>query len=96
MNRYIDADHLKSWLLARWEEIDPKSENPFKMADIFNQIDYGELSINIVRCKECKWVKWNSRDNRYECFCHIPIFAVQADGYCNLGELKGKSDEDRY
>lgn len=42
----------------------------------------------LVRCKECKWSKWSEQDERYECHCHIPIFAVLPDGFCDKGEEK--------
>ena len=51
--KLIDAEHLKRWLTTRWLESDPTSDKPIKMADILNQIDYGEFSIDLVRCGEC-------------------------------------------
>lgn len=42
----------------------------------------------LIRCKDCAWVKWSERDKRYECHCHIPIFAVLPDGFCDKGEEK--------
>lgn len=87
MNRYIDADHLKRWLLARWEEIDPKSENPFKMVDIFNLIDYGELSIDIVRCKECKfWEQYNP--NSAVGWCEVFNMYLTPNFFCSYGERR--------
>lgn len=53
--KLIDAEHLKRWLTTRWLESDPTSDNPIKMADILNQIDYGEFSIDLVRCGECEY-----------------------------------------
>lgn len=49
-----------------------------------HQIRVGEL----VLCKNCTWSKWSERDKRYECHCHIPIFAVLPDGFCDKGEEK--------
>lgn len=42
----------------------------------------------LVRCKDCKWSRWSERDERYECLCHIPIFAVLSLGFCDKGEKK--------
>lgn len=92
MSRYIDADHLKKWLLARWEEIDPKSENPFKMADIFNQIDYGEPSIDIVRCKECKHSSINENHPLKPLICGLTRMCgtTPDNWFCADGEPKGE------
>lgn len=37
--RLIDAEHLKRWILARWEETDPRSEYPLRAIEIIDQID---------------------------------------------------------
>ena len=42
-------------------------------------------SIDVVRCKECKWASPN-KEGDYDCKCHIPIFRVVADDYCSYGE----------
>ena len=42
----------------------------------------------LIRCKNCVWAKWSERDKRYECHCHIPIFAVLPDGFCDKGQEK--------
>ena len=39
MARLIDAEHLKRWILARWEKTDPTSEYPLKAIEIIDQID---------------------------------------------------------
>ena len=54
MSRWIDADHLRRWMIARWQESDPYTDRPFRADEILAQIDR-ELSIDIVRCGECKW-----------------------------------------
>lgn len=46
-------------------------------------ISYKEL----VRCKECKWASPN-KEGDYDCKCHIPIFRVDAEGYCYLADRK--------
>ena len=42
----------------------------------------------LVRCKNCTWSKWSKRDKCYKCHCHIPIFTVLPDGFCDKGEEK--------
>ena len=42
---------------------------------------------DIVRCKECKWASPN-KECDYDCKCHIPIFRVDAEGYCYLADRK--------
>ena len=37
--RLIDADHLKKWMLARWQERNPQTDRPFKAIEILDQID---------------------------------------------------------
>ena len=54
MSRYIDADHLRRWILARWEEIDPYTDTPLRADEILAQIDR-ELSIDIDR-PQGKWI----------------------------------------
>lgn len=36
--RLIDADHLKQWIISRWEE-SPTTQYPLRAVDILNQID---------------------------------------------------------
>ena len=44
-------------------------------------------TIDIVRCKECRWASPN-REGDYDCKYHIPIFRVDAEGYCYLADRK--------
>ena len=60
--RYIDADHLQRWMIARWQESDPYTDKPFRADEILAQIDR-ELSIDIVRCSEC--VYCNVQNTKY-------------------------------
>lgn len=46
-----------------------------------------EIGQELVRCKECKWASPN-KEGDYDCKCHIPIFRVDAEGYCNLADRK--------
>ena len=46
-----------------------------------------EFKGELVRCKECKWASPN-KEGDYDCKCHIPIFRVDAEGYCYLADRK--------
>ena len=45
--RLIDGDHLKRWIIARWEETDPTSEYPLRAIEVINQIDRESEYLNI-------------------------------------------------
>ena len=82
MSRYIDADHLRKWILSWWERTEPTSEC-LKGRDILNQIDR-EPSIDIVRCQDCKhWVHNFNGCARNP--CTEPWYATD---FCNYGERK--------
>lgn len=44
-------------------------------------------AVEVVRCRDCRWSEPNEFDD-YDCRCHIPIFRVNADGFCSCGERK--------
>lgn len=46
--RLIDADHLRKWILARWQETNPYTDRPFRADEILAQIDR-EFSIEMDR-----------------------------------------------
>lgn len=81
MSRWIDADHLRKWILLWWERTEPTSEF-LKGGDILDQIDR-EISIDIVLCSECKW---------YNCgACFRDDGANNGrndDDFCSYGERK--------
>ena len=43
--------------------------------------------VSVVRCKECKRASPN-KEGDYDCKCHIPIFRVDAEGYCYSADRK--------
>lgn len=45
--RAIDGEHLKRWILTRWEETDPTSEYPLRAIEVINQIDRESEYLNI-------------------------------------------------
>ena len=85
MSRWIDADHLRRWMIARWQESDPYTDRPFRADEILAQIDR-ELSIDIVRCGECN--EWNeyARDELGRCDCHL--ITTRADDFCSYGDKR--------
>jgi hypothetical protein len=81
MSRYIDKD-------AFVKSIKPiASKMSFGIqSDIANAI-VSAPSIEIVRCKECKWAEPN-REGDYDCKCHIPTFRIKANDFCSCGERR--------
>ena len=57
--RLIDADHLKRWILARWEEMDPRSANPLRAIDILDQVDR-EDTIDAEPVRHGHWIPFGS------------------------------------
>ena len=54
--RLIDADHLKRWMLRRWQDTDPQNDRPFKAIEILDQIDREDtVQPEIIHCKDCKY-----------------------------------------
>ena len=71
MSRFIDADALKYY-----------GRNDFQYVDR-DQIDSAP-SIDIVRCKECKWAKANGT---YQWCGRLDSTAkITADDFCSYGE----------
>lgn len=56
--RLIDAEHLKRWILSRWEDTDPRSAYPLKAIDIIDQIDREDtIALPVILCGECEFFK---------------------------------------
>ena len=94
MSRYIDADALKAYYVDLSTEKDIGYGDMGRMITvninhIIKTIDEAP-SIDIVRCKECKW--------RNEYGCHNPIWGdgwanypspnPRADDFCSYGERR--------
>ncbi len=101
MSRWIDADHLRKWILSWWERTEPTSEF-LKGGDILNQIDR-EPSIDIVRCVECKKLRdcrhdsWEKGviDMGYVGWCEKTsrlgdVTYVKDSDFCSYGEREGE------
>ena len=83
MARLIDAEHLKRWILARWEKTDPRSAYPLRAIDIIDQVDREDTidAEPVIRCKDCEY--YNGEDK----YCVNDIFA-KSNGYCMYGKEK--------
>ena len=79
MSRYIDAE----WLLNFFEPYPNDYQTPLGLLRAC--IDDAP-SIDIVRCKECKWAKANGT---YQWCGRLDSTArITADDYCSYGERK--------
>lgn len=98
MSRYIDADAVKKDI-ARLHVLNDEAEirrtyeyNPHvtttdfeeTLVSVFDAIDDAP-SIDIVRCKECRWRKPYS-DKQLECGALRPGGLKRYDDFCSYGE----------
>lgn len=78
MGRWIDADGLTAKLKAS----SAYSDYEWAMyADGFIEDMESAPSIDIVRCKECKW--FNEREG-----CLFSTSEIEADDFCSYGERR--------
>lgn len=100
--RLIDAEHLKRWILARWEKTDPASEYPLRAIDIIDQVDR-EDTIEAEPVRHGHWTRdyessWG--DSRFMCsVCHCKESVPTCNGepsiwdYCpNCGAKMDEQD----
>ena len=94
MSRYIDADAL----------IEAMGEEPYVWTDSDDEIAERNQwltdmhiiesapSIDIVRCKECKWSDWyTTADGEQFCYCmETGNGGRTADDFCSYGEREGE------
>lgn len=109
MRRYINADALIEAIESTdWYHINREGKlvsgartdlNPlYKAEDILKAVKDAS-TIDIVRCKECKY--WQD----YECQCDMAITDHEggasysldrdAEDFCSYGERRGESDDDK-
>ena len=80
MSRWIDADDVANAIYHHFPSIRT-------MADARGIIEEAP-SIDIVRCKECKWAKANGT---YQWCGRLDSTArITADDYCSYGEREGE------
>ena len=77
MSRYIDAE----WLKAFFEADKGKSRNT--PIDSLLALIGDAPSIDIVRCRECKYF-WKYSDLPTKCVYHLSL--INADDFCSYGE----------
>ena len=82
MSRYIDADAFLK------EYCEPYPHVYMAMSKAVADAP----SIDIVRCKECKWADWyKTADGKQFCYCmETGNGGRTADDYCSYGEREGK------
>ena len=65
--RLIDAEHLKRWIMLRWESGISVGYDDVKTNEILEQIDR-ELTINLEPRKKGKWILvTDNRGQHFEC-----------------------------
>lgn len=86
--RPIDAEHLKRWIIARWEKTAPTSPYPLRAIDIIDQIDREDTidAVQTVRCKDCRW---HEQELPGMVFCPNTVGGwVEDNWFCKGGERK--------
>ena len=96
MSRYIDAEYVNAFPI-RIDHYDEKHGNRHFVLGIESVMEYIEEapSIDIVRCKECKYFIDNltedDTDEAYgECCFDWDIKMPKANDYCSYGEREGE------
>ena len=84
MSRWIDADALKDRL-----DFCVKEGMGSTIAYTFKHMVDETPSIDIVRCKECRWwLKNLTEDDEDEAYLHCPIEDGKPDDFCSYGERR--------
>ena len=76
MSRYIDADAFVAD--SKWCGLETAEQVLFAL-------DH-QPSIDIVRCKECKWYRIGEYSGIY--VCHRGLWDVTGNSFCSYGERK--------
>lgn len=82
MSRWIDADALIAFL-DEWKKSPNNDDSSVDLVNHFQGIIRTTPSIDIVRCKECKY--WTS-DGGALMGCGHTEFVTSGDDYCSYGE----------
>ena len=86
MSRYIDAEYVKA-VMINDRLMQGNAEINLYMQQVETQVK-AMPSIDIVRCKECKWAKANGT---YQWCGRLDSTArITADDYCSYGEREGE------
>ena len=95
MSRYIDADAVIT-AIAEFNKYEDELEYPYASDDLEEYKDDARLliedipTIDIVRCKECKYWKWIEWAKEYRCTVRNTAFNARADDFCSYGEREGE------
>ena len=90
MSRYIDADELIADL-EEWKQNPNNDDSSMDLVNHFQGIVRTEPTIDIVRCKECRWYDsgQNESDSWNYCTRHFGHYIdTNDDDYCSYGERK--------
>ena len=89
MSRYIDADALLKYPI-RLDHYDKVHGNRHFVLGIESVIAYAEAlpTIDIVRCKECRYNWDNMCIETYHLVNGMVAFDVMPDDFCSYGERK--------
>ena len=96
MSRYIDADAVIARIAGQMSyEIEVETGNETDCVDLAEELLNDIPSIDIVRCKECKyWIDnltEDDTDEAYgECCFDWDIKMPKADDFCSYGEREGE------
>ena len=86
MSRWIDAEWIRN-VYADFEHYDNRNDWTTPIANVLAVIDDAP-SIDIVRCKECKWAKANGT---YQWCGRLDSTArITADDFCSYGKREGE------
>ena len=87
MSRWIDADEMLEYLDLMYEHQDDKDE-PYNIGILgaINYIKHKAPSIEIIRCRECKYGEYREEFDDYECHASGCGLVHDADFYCADGE----------
>ena len=56
MSKYIDAEHFRRWVIARWEERDITNPYPLSGREILDQIEREEyFTADVAEVKHGRW-----------------------------------------
>ena len=95
--RLVDAEHLKRWIMLRWESCVSVGYDDVKTNEILEQIDR-ELTIKpeIIRCKDCMYYDKNIDLDEFpgQHFCPMMEVVMKPDGFCSEGDKDESRNED--
>ena len=83
MSRYVDAEYVKAVMLND-RLMQGNAEFTLYAQQVETQVN-ALPSIDIVRCKECKWRNAKMMPKSVRC-----LFSGKADDFCSYGEREGE------